>query len=173
VSRLVDGRQREVDQLRVAKDDVLGQKARLEALRNETADLERRRAILSGLRGGVEAKRMFVVVDRALDGNVWFLSWTFRRAGELVEKVPETVDTGYFIVVPSGASKEPEKAWRLEAHMEIHARTLDHSTLAGFVRRLVEQPEIQDVRILKTRMHKYTTRQVVDFELAVIVNPRV
>ena len=173
LNRMLDGREQQVARLRAQKGDVLHQKARLESLQAEKVDLLRRQAILSGLRGGVEARRMFLVVDQALDGNVWFLSWTFRRAGELVEQEPETVDTGYFIVVPSRAKDEPQKAWRLEVHMEIHARALDHATLAEFVRRLVEQPEVRDVRILQTRVHDYTARQVVDFELAVIVNPKV
>ncbi len=173
LNRMVDSREQQVARLRVARGDVLDRKARLESLQAEKVELLRRQAILSGLRGGVEARRMFLVVDQALDGNVWFLSWTFRRAGELVDHEPETVDTGYFIVVPSRAKDEPEKAWRLEAHMEIHARALDHATLAEFVRRLVEQPEVRDVRVLRTRVHEYTARQVVDFELAVIVNPKV
>ncbi len=173
VNRMVDGREQKVERLRVARVEVFDRKAQLEAFQEEKAELLRRQAILSGLRGGVEARRMFLVVDRALDGNVWFLSWTFRRAGELVDHEPEAVNAGYFIVVPSRTKNEPEKAWRLEAHMEIHARALDHAALAEFVRRLVEQPEVRDVRVLRTRVHEYTAREIVDFELAVIVNPRV
>ena len=55
--------------------------------------------------------------------------------------------------------------------MEIQARATDHSALAAFVRRLVSQPEIQDVRILNTRVREQAA-QAVEFELAVVVRNR-
>lgn len=168
----INARERELERLHVAKAVALERKAQLDLLRREKADLQRRLVILSGLRGGVAARHMFRVVDRALDGHVWFVSWHFRRAGELVEKPTETVNTGYFIVVPKQDADEPERAWRLETHMEIRAQANDHSTLAGFVRRLVQQPEIEEVRVLNTRVHRYAATPVVDFELAVVVNSR-
>jgi hypothetical protein len=38
------------------------------------------------------------------------------------------------------------------------------------VRRLLDQAQIADVRVLNTRQHKYSQATVVDFELAVVVN---
>lgn len=162
--------EQDVQRLIIAKEAVQERTARLEKLRGEESSMEQRLAILSQLRGGVAARQMFLVVDRALDGNVWFTSWKFRREGEFVKNDPDLVNTGYFIVVPKGSKKETERAWRMRAHMEIHAQAVDHSALAGFVQRLLEQPEIEDVRILDTQVRRYTSVQVVGFELAVILN---
>ena len=148
------------------------QRTRLDRLVGERADIALRLSVLDELRSGIVARQMFVVIDRALDGSIWFSSWKFQRAEELVESDPETVKTGFFIVVPNQARDKPEQAWRLRAHMEIRARALDHSSLADFVRRLVEQPEIEEVRVLATRIRRVASTQLVDFELAVVVNSR-
>ncbi len=159
----------EVEELRRARQVVLDQRARMEQLQSQKADLEYRLGVLSRLRGGFEAKQMFVVIDRALDEHVWFLDWTFVREGELLDQKPEAVETGYFIVVPSKDRKEPERAWRMRAHMEIRAQARDHSALARFVRGLVGQREIEDVRVLSTRVRREASAEVVDFELAVVL----
>ncbi len=159
----------EVERLSAARQIELAQEVQLKALREEKAQSVQRMGILASLRGGVAAKEMFEVVDRALDRDVWFLDWKFRRAGELVEADPEAVHTGYFIVLPREKKQEGERAWLMRTHMEIRAQAVDHSALARFVRTLVDQPEIEEVRVLKTRMHRYTVGEVVDFELALVV----
>jgi hypothetical protein len=168
----IRAQERELETLRSAKAEALRQKAHLDQLSRQAQELQRRLTILGGLRGGVSAREMFPTVDRALSEGVWFTSWEFRRAGELVEKDPETVNTGYFIVVPKQAADEPERAWRMQTHMEIHAHALDHSTLAGFVRRLVEQPEIEEARVLNTSTRHHGSPQIVDFDLVLVVNSR-
>jgi hypothetical protein len=112
---------------------------------------------------------MFSSMDSALDGRVWFLDWTFRRAGELVDEDPKGVQTGYFLVIPIEEEDEPNRAWRMETHMEIRGHTLDHSTLARFVSRLLDEHRIAQVRIVKTHVREVASVEVVDFELAVVV----
>lgn len=165
----IRAKDRAIEQLEAARAVEQSQQLRLGELREQRSVAARRLMILSGLRGGIAAKDMFLIVDRATGGNVWFLDWKFRRAGELVENDPEAVQTGYFIVVPMEQRDEREKAWLMRTHMEIRAQAFDHSTLAHFVRRLVEQPEIEEVRVLNTRTRQYTSAEVVDFELAVVV----
>ena len=169
LSQAIRSEKREVDELRLAGRLALERREKLEAFSAEGAKIRRQLAILEQLREGIAAQQMFVVIDRALDGTVWFASWRFRRAGEVVERDPETVHAGHFIVVPQKGKDESEKVWRLRAHMEIRAQALDHSSLARFVRRLVEQPEIEEVRVLNTRVHPQATSALVDFELAVLV----
>jgi hypothetical protein len=140
----------------------------LAMLNSKKANFERQLSLLTGLRSGAAAPAMFRTIDNALAGNeVWFLDWDFQRAGHAVEKKPETVNTGYFIVV-SDADGSGEEAWMIETHMTIKGQAQDHAALSRFVRKLFEQPEIQDVRILNTsRMSK---ERIVDFDLAVTVN---
>ena len=110
-------------------------------------------------------------VDRALDGDsVWFTAWSFLRAGVAAPSEPQTVNTGYFIVIPQGGGSEPLPAWQIRTHMEIRGQARDHRALSEFVRRLLDQAQIADVRVLNTHQQKYGQATVVDFELAVVVN---
>ena len=112
-----------------------------------------------------------MAVDRALkDGSVWFTSWSFLRAGVEAEREKRGVNTGYFIVIPQGEGADPEPAWQIKTHMEIKGQARDHAAMSDFVRRLLDQPQIGDIRVLNTRQHRYSLATVVDFELAVVVN---
>ena len=53
--------------------------------------------------------------------------------------------------------------------MEISGHAQDHSTLAGFVSRLIDEQRIQEVRIVNTRMRQVAAAETIDFELAVVV----
>jgi Tfp pilus assembly protein PilN len=172
LARCVRAEQVRIEELRATKQVTLNQLALIEELHNRKSDAEKRLEILAGLRGGPAAEQMFVTVDRALGPDVWFESLSFRRAGELVDVPPQTVETGYFIVVPKGQQQTQERAWRLNTHMEIKGQARNHSALADFARRLVDQPEIEDVKVLKTSLRQYTRAQLVNFELAVVVESR-
>jgi hypothetical protein len=52
--------------------------------------------------------------------------------------------------------------------MTIKGQAKDHAALSRFVRKLFEQPEIQDVRILNTS--RLSDERIVNFDLAVTVN---
>ncbi len=160
---------RELEILEATRAQERVRRGRVVELAKQRDATRRRDAILSGLRGNVAAVDMFQVIDRASDGNVWFLDWTFRRAGEVVDRSPDAVETGYFLVVPLEDRDQRERAWVVHTHMEIRGRALDHSTLARFTRRLVEQPEIEQVRVLSTQMQTQASAEVVEYELAVVV----
>jgi Tfp pilus assembly protein PilN len=168
----ISGENARIGTLRASKRVTLNQLAFIQNLHARKAEAEKRLEILAGLRGGPAAEEMFVTMDRALDRDVWFHTWSFRRAGEIVEVEPQTVGTGYFIVIPKSQKQDQDKAWRLQTHMEIKGQARNHSALANFVKRLVGQPEIEDVRVLNTTLRRYTRSQVVDFDLAVVVDSR-
>ena len=144
----------EIEQMQVEQARVELAQNELSRLSQEQERLGQRLAVLEGLRGGIAAKDMFRVVDDSLAQNVWFRSWRFRRAGEIVQDQKKAVETGYFIVLPQEAEDEPRKTWRFHTHMEINAEAEDHSALAGFVRRLSQQHEIEQARILSTRVRE-------------------
>jgi len=145
------------------------QQRRLDELNAEHKLFERRAQILDGLRGGFPAERMFAVIDDAFDVNTWFRKWTFQRRGDLTDEVPDTVNAGYFIIVADPDKGEKDKTWRMATHMEIAGSAIDHTALAGFVKRLLSHAEIADVKILRTGSRRESTREVVDFDLAVTV----
>jgi len=150
------------------------QRADLEQMGAEKAELERQFGVLSGLRSGAAAGDMFVTVDRALTGDdIWFLNWEFKRAGVVVGEEVRTVNTGYFVVVPDGAAQPASNELRVQTHMAIRGQARDHSALSGFVRRLFVQSEIDDVRIRKTSLVRNDQVDAVDFELAIVLNSQV
>lgn len=148
----------------------------LQSLQKDHIKLVGKHDVLEKLRGGALAENMFVTVDRAMDGNsVWFKSWRFDRAGSKTSEPPKGVNTGYFIIIPDGerADKKTQEAWKIQTHMEVDGEAKDHDALSSFVRRLLQQPQIGDVRIISTRQQTTADITVVNFRLAIIVNSRV
>jgi hypothetical protein len=161
----------EVQQLQVRRTITSQQTAELIELRSQKQEYEYQWRLLTGLRSGTTAERMFSTIDRALeDDAIWFLSWRFRRAGVSVQPDQQAVNSGYFMVVPKGEKQSESEAWQIETHMEIKGQARDHSALSMFVRTLFLQPEIHDVKVLRTALRRYPTTNVVDFDLAVVVN---
>jgi Tfp pilus assembly protein PilN len=159
----------EIEEIQEERAQVEQQERRIEGLTSERDMLAQRLAVLDGLRGGIEAKQLFRVIDDSLDSAVWFRRWSFRRAGEIVDEERQAVETGYFIVLPREAPDQPRRTWQFHTHMEITAEAEDHSALAGFVRRLSQQSEIESARILNTKARKSAEAGGVEFDLAVVV----
>ena len=149
------------------------QRSILQELEKEREALVAKREVLEKLRGGALAEDMFVNIDRALSGkDVWFKNWSFVRAGSKTREQDKGVNTGYFIVVPEGqrSNKKDNDAWKIQIHMEISGQATDHEALSSFVRRVIQQPQIADVRILNTQKHAQQNSAVVDFKLIVMIN---
>ena len=149
------------------------QRGILQDLEKDRLLLTKKRQVLEKLRGGALAEDMFVNIDRALDGrNIWFKNWRFIRAGSMATEKPKGVNTGYFIVIPEAdrTNQEEREAWKIETHMEVSGQATDHEALSSFVHRVLQQPQIGDVRILNTRQQPIADRTVVDFKLVIMVN---
>ena len=170
VGSLEAARVAEIRALDAAEALARERRARLNTLEADQARFQGQLAVLDGLRGGVQSTQVFFAVDRALREGIHFRDWSFRRAGQIVSREDGPTRQGYFLVVPLEASVEGgERAWRLETHMEILGRARDHATLAGFVSRLVDEPLIEEVRVVQTRTSAAASASPVDFELAVVV----
>ena len=131
--------------------------------------ISQRLELLDGLRSGLPVVDSFRLIDRVLTEGVWLDSRHFMREGEWHEAKPEIVKTGYFIVVPKTDNK-PEQAWRLNTHMVLKGKALNHTKLAEFVQNLLKQAEIKDVKVDKTSRRQYTATSVVVFTLTVSTN---
>ena len=145
----------------------------LQNLEKDRNQLLKKHQILEKLRGGALAEDMFVNIDRALSGNnVWFKNWTFVRAGSRTSEQAKGVNTGYFIMIPEAdpANNKEKEAWKIQTHMEVSGQATDHEALSSFVRRVLQQPQIGDVRILNTKKQAYADKTVVDFRLVITVN---
>jgi len=148
------------------------QRQQLETLNRQKSDLTQQLSLLASLRSGAPAQSVFVAIDRALaDAEVWFVNWQFRRAGVIVPEEQATgVQTGYFIVVPEGSAEQRDGNWLVETHMTIKGQARDHAALSQFVNGLYSQPAIVDVSVQRTALRKIADYEVVDFDLAVVLN---
>jgi hypothetical protein len=133
--------------------------------------LTKRLEIFNALRGGPPVRQLFLAIDRVLDGSVWFTQLKFQRAGEIVDAPPQTTQNGYFITIPeeaSGAGKT--QTWQLKTNMQVAGQAIDHSRLSVFVNKLIDLPEIADVKVLNTNLKTYTSTQAIDFNLILIID---
>ena len=129
--------------------------------------------ILKGLRGGPPVKQIMLAIDRVINADIWFTRWSFHRIGEITESPQNDIQTGYIIIIPREASaSSQQQTWKLSTHMEISGQAKDHSSLSRFIERLINQPEIQDVKVINTNARDYTAGQVVSFNIVVTINNR-
>jgi Fimbrial assembly protein (PilN) len=159
-----------IEVLQKDKQTSIEQQQRYNELVANEVKLRKQLEILNGLRGGPSAKQILLAVDRVMRNDVWFTQWSFIRAGQITQVQPATVQTGYFIIIPQEATKPTQQAWKLDTHMEISGQALDHSSLSEFISNLIKQPEITDVKVINTSLRSYTSSQVVEFKLVVIIN---
>ncbi len=158
-------------ELRVRNAITQNQQQELQAMKEQQAEYERQWALLRGLRAGAAVEDIFRIVDESLDGDkLWFVDWSFRRAGVIVDGQQRGVETGYFIIVDPDDRPAGDHDYSVETHMSIHGQAHDHRALSGFVRALFEQDLIKDVSVQRTSRSEHGVRHVVDFDVTVILN---
>ena len=169
LGRLLEARSAEIAQLEAALARRQAEEVEIASLSHTARQRSTWIEVLKGLRGTTAATDLFPAVEAAAEHSLWFSNWKFRRAGEVVENRPESVRTGYFIVLPLAEGEERERAWLMNTHIEISGQAGDHSILAQFVNRLVQRPEIDEVRILDSRRSGRPPGSRIQFELAASV----
>lgn len=147
--------------------------AQLQTLDEQIKFMSDQLFVLSGFRGGQTAPGLLVAIDRALDSSeVWFAKLTFGRAGSIVDKKVAAASNGYFIVLPKQNQADTEKAWQIETHMEVLGYARNYAKLSDFVGELLKQAEVNTVKIIRSGRRTLGNTDLVEFELAIIVNPR-
>ena len=147
------------------------QQTQLEELKRQQAEYERRWSLLRGLRAGAAIDEIFTLIDRSLiGGDLWFLDWSFRRAGVIVDGQQRGIETGYFIIVDDNTDPLAEHDLEVETHMTINGQAKDHQALSKFVRALFEQDDIEDVNVQRTALIDYANGRAVEFDITVVLN---
>ena len=166
-------RQAEAKVLRLKTDNAITQQQQLQLqqLKDQEAEYQRRWSLLRGLRAGAAIDDIFTLIDRSLiAGDLWFLEWSFRRAGVIVDGQQRGIETGYFIIVDEESNPLADPDLEVETHMTIHGQAKDHQALSKFVRALFEQSDIKDVNVQRTSQTDYANGRVVDFDLTIVLN---
>ncbi|MDJ0833732.1 MAG: PilN domain-containing protein [Gammaproteobacteria bacterium] len=165
---------KQIKSLQNQKAITTAQRNQLERLNESKQELDQQLQLLTGLRSGAAAEDMFVTIDNALpESNVWITSWRFRRAGTPVDKVDNSVNTGYFIVIPQGGQnnrQQKEETWKIETQMTIQGQSMDHAALSEFVLNLTRQRQIEDVRVVRTQLTEINRTKLVSFTLEIVVS---
>lgn len=147
------------------------QQLQLQELKDQRAEYERQWSLLRGLRAGAAVDDIFSLIDESLvAGELWFLDWSFRRSGVIVDGEKRGVETGYFIIVAEGADPASGQDLEIETHMTISGQASDHQALSKFVRALFEQQDIKDVNVQRTSQTDYANGRVIDFDMTVVLN---
>ena len=147
------------------------QQMQLQQLKDQQNEYERQWSLLRGLRAGAAIDDIFTLIDRSLIAEeLWFLEWSFRRAGVIVDGEQRGVETGYFIIVSEETDPFADPALEVETHMTIHGQARDHQALSKFVRALFEQDDIKDVNVQKTSQTDYANGRAVDFDMTIVLN---
>ena len=158
-------------QLKSANAITQQQQMQLQQLKDQENEYERQWSLLRGLRAGAAIDEIFTLIDRSLvAGDLWFLEWSFRRAGVIVDGEQRGVETGYFIIVSEDSDPFADPDLEVETHMTIHGQARDHQALSKFVRALFEQEDIKDVNVQKTSQTDYANGRAVDFDMTVVLN---
>lgn len=170
LQRSVDQLESEVARLRSNNAVSQQQQDQLQYLTEQKTEYQRRWSLLRGLRAGAAIDDIFMLIDRSIpSGELWFLDWSFSRAGVVVNGEQRGMETGYFVILDDvGKSSGPDLS--VETHMTIHGQAVDHQALSRFVRALFEEPDIEDVNVQKTSRGRYANGQVVDFNITVVLN---
>lgn len=158
-------------ELKTANAITQQQQTQLQELREQQAEYERQWSLLRGLRAGAAIDDIFALIDRSLvAGDLWFLDWSFRRAGVIVDGEQRGVETGYFIIVADESDPFADPDLEVETHMTIHGQARDHQALSKFVRALFEQSDIKDVNVQRTSQTGYGNGRAVEFDMTVVLN---
>ena len=158
-------------ELRVRNTITQNQQQQLAEMKRQEAEFERQWSLLRGLRAGAAVEDIFRIVDESLVGDkLWFLDWSFRRAGVIVDGQQRGVETGYFIIVSPDDAENNGRGYEVETHMTIHGQARDHQALSAFVRALFAQNLIRDVNVQRTSRNESSGRRVVEFDLTVVLN---
>ena len=147
---------------------IVEQRNLLEKLRTQKTDLQQRLTLLNSLRGGPQAEKMFRIIDRVVNQSVWFTSLRFKRTGEDLQALSKNRNTGYIRVVQQTDNRQRGEL-QGQMQMEINGQALNHSALADLVKKLLNQPEVQDVHILNTSTLQYTSGQITAYKLMVTI----
>ena len=168
--------EREIRQLQSQKAITTSHRKELERLDRQRRSLGQQLELLSGLRSGAAAEQMILAIEQAIpSADLWLTDWKFRRAGTPVDITDNSVNTGYFIVIPRGEDarpNEPEEAWKIETRMTLRGQAMDHAALSEFVLNLTQVGLIGKVRVVNTQLTEINRLKLVNFSLEIVITNR-
>lgn len=147
--------------------------ARADGYREQRKISETRLSQLDELRGRDRLRDLLQAIDAAYSPSIWLDELRFLRRENLPTAAPKPPAAGAGSAVPKGNVPPPGAAASrpsIEQRVEIVGHATDHTRLAEFMRSLSAQPGIADVRLLDTGLRTYTSTQVIDVSLTLLLD---
>jgi Tfp pilus assembly protein PilN len=154
----------QLEKLQRGRQAVSAQLAQVEALRARKSEAEKNLAVLATLRGGPPVEQLSATIDHAINNGVWFSELQFVRSAEYAAPAPGNADPA-----ASGGNAEARTQPPLN-QLEIRGQAHSHSALAQFAKNLAAQPGTRNVRVVNTARRGDSALDVVQFEIAAVVN---
>lgn len=167
---LIKAEENMIEKLKADENLILKQSKQIDNLKTQKSHVEVLLEALDALQKGPSAEQLFVTMSRTINHLTWITLWKFVRVDEANEKESAYRKIGNFL--GKSKSENEKEPWRKQTYMEISGETLNHSALADFVIKLLEQPIIDGVHELKTWTSKQNTSMVVEYSLAVTITSR-
>ena len=152
--------------------------AKADGYRQQRKISETQLSHLDELRGRDRLKVLLQAIDAAYSPSIWFDELRFSRRENLTTSTLKPLAGGAGstvlvipkenVPVPGAAAGRPS----IEQRAEIVGHATDHTRLAEFMRSLSSQPGITDVRLLDTGLRTYTTTQVIDLSLTLLIDAK-
>ena len=144
-------------------------KARAAEFQQRKQVTEKQLAALNELRGRDRVAQFLQAIDVSLNEGVWFDSIHFMRHAKTTTLSNSSGAPASGIIVV-GKNATDAEGLNINQGVEIVGHAASHTLLAEFMRKLGAQPNIVDLRLLNTSLRNYTTMQVVDFSLNLVID---
>lgn len=156
-----------IEKLTKVKEFTAMQRETLSLLESEKKDLDRKWKLLTSLRSAAAPEDLFHAIDISLrDLAIWFTHLKYERK-EHNTKEDNLVETGYFIII---SPTDENDSYAIGTTLTVSGSTPNHSTLSKFVKNLLDQPSINDARVLETSTDKRKESAHINFTLEIVVN---
>jgi hypothetical protein len=147
-------------------------KAKTEEYASQVLATEKQLTALDELRGRDHLRLFLEALDAAYVGNVWFDEIKYYRHESLPGPVQGAAAGARTANVAAAHKSAPVPTARLEQRAGMTGHAMNHVTLAEFMRKLETQPGVTEVSLLDTSPRRYPYALVIDFKLALLIDPR-
>lgn len=147
---------KEVKTLEARKTEWVEESNQYQGILEQQKNLQHLLDLLAELQQGLTSERLFVTLDRALEGgHIWFLKLEFKRE----------------IPVPAPSNPPPTQEMKLIVKhvVTLQGQATDHAVLARFIKQLFEQPAVAGVVINQTSTGQGSSNSLIDFDLTLVL----
>ena len=167
IQHIKRGTDLEIEKLTRIKEFTSKQRETLTLLKEQKQELDNKWQLLNGLRSATAPEDLFYAIDQSLsDLDIWFTGLKYERK-EQRSKEEKFVETGYFVII---TPTDENDSYAIGTTMTITGSAPNHSTLSRFVKNLLDQPSVNDAKVLETSQDSKDDNIFINFNIEILVN---